>query len=48
MQPGLATYPGCRFPAEIISHAIWLYIVFSLSLTCAPELDPGLMKELGS
>ena len=27
-----ATYPGYRFPAEIISHAIWLYHVFSLSL----------------
>jgi putative transposase len=23
---------GHRFPAEIISHAIWLYHVFSLSL----------------
>ena len=27
-----ATYPGHRFPAEIISHAVWLYHVFSLSL----------------
>ena len=27
-----ATYPGFRFPAEIISHAVWLYHVFSLSL----------------
>ena len=26
-----ATYPGYRFPAEIISHAVWLYHVFSLS-----------------
>ena len=26
--------PHCRhrFPAEIISHAVWLYYVFSLSL----------------
>jgi putative transposase len=32
MQPDLASYPGYRFPAEIISHAIWLYHVFSLSL----------------
>jgi putative transposase len=32
MMPELATYPGYRFPAEIISHAIWLYHVFSLSL----------------
>ncbi len=28
----LATYPGYRFPAEIISHAVWLHHVFSLSL----------------
>ncbi|MFC0389393.1 hypothetical protein ACFFIC_28180, partial [Roseomonas vinacea] len=27
-----ATYPGYRFSAEIISHAVWLYHVFSLSL----------------
>jgi transposase-like protein len=26
------TYPGFRFPAEIIGHAVWLYHVFSLSL----------------
>jgi len=26
------TYPGYRFPAEVIHHAIWLYHVFSLSL----------------
>jgi putative transposase len=32
MSPNLATYPGYRFPAEIISHAVWLYHVFSLSL----------------
>ena len=32
MSPDLATYPGYRFPAEIISHAVWLYHVFSLSL----------------
>jgi putative transposase len=27
-----ATHPGYRFPAEIISHAVWLYHVFGLSL----------------
>ena len=32
MSPEPATYPGYRFPAEIISHAVWLYHVFSLSL----------------
>ena len=25
-----ATYPGYRFPAEIISHAVWLYHTFGL------------------
>ena len=32
MTSGPTTYPGYRFPAEIISHALWLYHVFSLSL----------------
>jgi putative transposase len=32
MIPDPATYPGYRFPAEIISHAVWLYHVFGLSL----------------
>jgi putative transposase len=27
-----ASYPRHRFPAEIISHAVWLYHSFSLSL----------------
>jgi putative transposase len=27
-----AFYPRHRFPAEIISHAVWLYHVFNLSL----------------
>src|SRR3712207_2294285 len=27
-----ATYPGYRFPAEVIGRAVWLYHVFSLSL----------------
>ena len=27
-----ASYPRHWFPAEIISHAVWLYHVFSLSL----------------
>ena len=27
-----ATYPRHRFPADIISHAVWLYHVSSLSL----------------
>ncbi|MFC7739453.1 IS6 family transposase [Roseomonas sp. GCM10028921] len=32
MSPEPATYPGYRFPAEVIRHAVWLYHVFSLSL----------------
>src|SRR5438046_8260332 len=32
MTPQPAFYPRHRFPAEIISHAVWLYHVFSLSL----------------
>jgi len=31
-------YAGYRFPAEIISHAVWLYFRFSLSLRMADEL----------
>jgi putative transposase len=27
-----ATYPGYRFPAKVIHHAVWLYHLFSLSL----------------
>jgi len=27
-----SAYRGFRFPAEIISHAVWLYHCFSLSL----------------
>src|ERR1700752_5306653 len=32
MTPEPNTYPRHRFPTEIISHAVWLYHVFSLSL----------------
>ena len=32
MTTDLATYPEYRFPAEIISYAVWLYHLFSLSL----------------
>ena len=28
----LPSYRGYRYPAEIISHAVWLYFRFSLSL----------------
>jgi putative transposase len=31
MTSELTTYPGYRFPAEVIRHAVWLYHLFSLS-----------------
>jgi putative transposase len=31
-RPLPASYPRHRFPAEIISHAVWLYHIFRLSL----------------
>jgi transposase-like protein len=30
--PARARYSGYRFPAEIISHAVWLYFRFPLGL----------------
>ena len=33
-----ASYCGYRYPAEIISHAVWLYFRFSLSLRDVEEL----------
>ena len=32
MKTKRSPYHGFRFPAEIISHAVWLYHCFSLSL----------------
>jgi len=32
------SYAGYRFPAEIISHAVWLYFRFPLSLRMVDEL----------
>ena len=36
--PAVPSYAGCRFPAEIISHAAWLYFRFPLSLRMVDEL----------
>jgi len=36
--PALPSYVGCRFPAEIISHAVWLYFRFPLSLRNVDEI----------
>ena len=33
--PACPSYAGYRFPAEIISHAVWLYFYFPLSLCIA-------------
>ena len=32
------SYAGHRFPAEIISHAVWLYFRFPLSLRMVEEM----------
>ena len=31
-------YAGYRFPAEVISHAVWLYFRFPLALRMVEEL----------
>src|ERR1700737_1618128 len=36
--PAVPNYSGHRFPAEIISHAVWLYFRFPLSLRMVDEL----------
>ena len=36
--PVFPSYAGYRFPAEIISHAVWLYFRFPLSLRMVDEL----------
>ena len=33
-----ASYVGFRFPAEVISHAVWLYYPFALSFRDVSEL----------
>jgi putative transposase len=34
----VASYAGFRYPVEIISHAVWLYFRFALSLRDVSEL----------
>jgi len=36
--PVCPSYAGYRFPAEIISHAVWLYFRFPLSLRNVDEI----------
>ncbi len=34
-------YAGYRFPAEVISHAVWLYFRFPLSLLSSATRNPS-------
>jgi putative transposase len=36
--PARTRYSGYRFPAQIISHAVWLYFRFPLGLRMVEEL----------
>ena len=36
--PASPSYAGHRFPAEVISHAVWLYYRFPLSLRMVEEM----------
>jgi len=36
--PACPSYAGYRFPAEVISHAVWPYFRFPLSLRMVDEL----------
>jgi len=36
--PAATTYKNHRFPVEIISHAVWLYFRFPLSLRMVEEM----------
>ena len=36
--PVSPSYAGHRFPAEVISHAVWLYFRFPLSLRMVEEM----------
>jgi len=45
--PAYPSYAGYRFPAEIISHAVWLYFRFPLILSMVDELLAGAMPGNG-
>src|SRR3954451_393730 len=38
MAPAPPSYAGHRYPAEVISHAVWLYFRFPLSLRMVEEM----------
>ena len=43
--PAPPSYAGYRFPAEIISHAVWLYFRFPLSLRHVDEILAALASR---
>ncbi len=47
--PSCPSYAGYRFPAEIISHAVWIYFRFPLSLRMVDELlaARGVVASIG-
>ena len=48
MKPSNQLYRGYRFPSEIISHAVWLYHRFCLSLgRCVGPFIEDLLAERG-
>lgn len=38
MNPSIVSYKNHRFPPQIISHAVWLYFRFPLSLRLVEEM----------
>ena len=40
MKPPTNSYTGYRYPAEVVSHAVWLYHRFTLSFHDVDELLP--------
>ena len=45
MQP--ISYARHQFPAEIIQHAVWLYLRFTLSYRDVEELLAGVCQVMG-
>jgi len=38
MMNSTSTYPGYRYPSQIISHAVWLYLRYTLSYPNIEEI----------
>jgi len=41
-------YAGHRFPSEVISHAVWLYFRFPLSLCMVEEMLASVVQGSGA